>query len=79
MVTVRLIGLPIEDADVVSTAIHHRGPDRFQMNPTWRLLFDRIASTVRARRREPRADLVSYLIDTEINGKRLNDLQIYEI
>ncbi|MGO9083082.1 MAG: cytochrome P450 [Streptosporangiaceae bacterium] len=79
MLTLRLIGLPIEDADVVSTAIHHRGPDRFHMNPTWRLLFDQIAHAVRARREERASDLISYLIDTEINGKRLNDLQIYEI
>jgi cytochrome P450 len=79
MVTLRLIGLPIEDADIVSKAIHYRGPDRFNMNPAWRRVFDRIAAAVTARRENPTDDLVSYLTTTEIGGKKLTDLQIYEI
>jgi cytochrome P450 len=79
MVTLHLIGLPPQDAEIVANAVHRRGHDRFHMNPAWRHMFDHVSQAVKLRREEPADDLISYLVDVEIDGKKLTDLQIYEI
>ena len=79
MVTLDLIGLPVTDAEIVADAVHRRGPDRFRMSPAWRRTFDRISTAIKQRKQEPADDLISYLLDVEVEGKRLTDLQIYEI
>jgi cytochrome P450 len=79
MVTLHLIGLPPQDAEIVANAVHRRGHDRFHMNPAWRHMFDRVNAAVAARRAEPGADLISHLVGLEIDGKPLTDFQIYEI
>lgn len=79
MVTLDLIGLPVTDAEIVANAVHRRGTDRFRMNPSWRRLFDRMSTAVKQRKQEPADDLVSYLLQVEVDGKRLTDLQVYEI
>lgn len=79
MVTLHLIGLPVEDAEIVADAVHRRGPDRFHMNPAWRRMFDRMSSTVKLRKEEPADDLITHLLNMQVEGKRLTDLQVYEI
>lgn len=79
MVTLHLIGLPPQDAEIVANAVHRRGHDRFHMNPAWRHMFNRVSAAVAARRESPTDDLISYLTEVEIDGRALTDLQIYEI
>ena len=79
MVTLNLIGLPVEDAEIVANAVHRRGPDRFNLSPAWKRMFDRISEAVRQRRQEPADDLISHLLEMEVEGRKLTDLQVYEI
>jgi cytochrome P450 len=79
MVTLDLLGLPVEDAALAADAVHRTGPGRFHLNPIWVHLYQRIRSAVAARREEPAGDLISYLGQAEIQGKKFTDLQIFEI
>jgi cytochrome P450 len=79
MVTLRVLGLPVEDAALAADAVHRTGPDRFHLNPTWIHLYQRIRSAVDARREAPADDLISYLQQIEIDGRRFTDLQIFEM
>jgi cytochrome P450 len=79
MVTLHLLGLPVEDAALAADAVHRTGPDRFHLNPAWIHLYQRIRSAVAARRDDPADDLISYLGQAEISGQRFTDMQIFEI
>jgi cytochrome P450 len=79
MVTLHLLGLPVEDAALAADAVHRTGPDRFHLNPTWIHLYQRIRAAVDARRAEPADDLISYLQQVEVHGRRFTDLQIFEM
>jgi cytochrome P450 len=79
MVTLHVLGLPVEDAALAADAVHRTGPDRFHLNPTWIHLYQRIRTAVDARREEPTSDLISYLQQVEVDGKRFTDLHIFEM
>lgn len=79
MVTLHLLGLPVEDAALAADAVHQTGPDRFHLNPTWIHLYQRIRSAVDARHKEPADDLISYMQQVEVNGRRFTDLHIFEM
>jgi cytochrome P450 len=79
MVTLHVLGLPVEDAALAADAVHRTGPDRFHLNPTWIHLYQRIRAAVDARRQEPADDLISYLQQIEVDGKRFTDLHIFEM
>jgi cytochrome P450 len=79
MVTLDLLGLPVEDAALAADAVHRTGPGRFHLNPIWVHLYRQISDAVAVRRKEPADDLISYLGQAEIQGKKFTDLQIFEI
>jgi cytochrome P450 len=79
MVTLHLIGLPVEDAAIASSAVHRTGPTRFGLNPIWAHLYQRLKTAVDERRDEPGDDLISYLVQARVGGRELTDMQIFEI
>jgi cytochrome P450 len=79
MTTMELIGLPLEDAEIIADAVHVRGEDRFSFKAPWALLYKRTQEAIAARRREPRDDLVSYLLAAERNGQPFTDPELYEM
>lgn len=79
MTTMEVLGLPLGDALVIADAVHRRGEDRFAMNYAWTLLMQRTLQSLEERRRERRDDLISQLLDAELNGRRFEDHEIMEI
>ena len=79
MVTMRIIGLPLADAQVVAEAVHSRGDARFAEGPAWALLTRRIESEMRLRREEPRDDLISHLVHAQTDGPALSDELVEQI
>jgi cytochrome P450 len=79
MTTLHLLGLPVRHARIIADAVHNRGPDRFHINPAWLMMFEDTFASIKERRREPKHDLISYLLNAELGGKKLTDPQIYEI
>ncbi|WP_202237797.1 cytochrome P450 [Actinacidiphila reveromycinica] len=79
MTTLHLLGLPVEDAEIFADAVHVRGEDRFELNSAWSLLLTRTTQTVVARRQKPEDDLVSYLLASEVDGRKFTDMELVEI
>jgi cytochrome P450 len=79
LTTMRLLGLPLADSRIVAQAVHARGNDRFDLNPAWDRLLARIDETIRARRQEPAADLISGLLRPGTGGRLCTDTEIAEI
>lgn len=79
MTTMELLGLPLADAEFIANAVHVRGEDRFNLSPPWALLLKLTTEAIAARRREPRDDLVSYLLAAEIDGRPFTDAELMEI
>jgi cytochrome P450 len=79
MITMQLIGLPIEHSEIIADAVHNRSEERFNLNAAWSLLM-KVTTEAIARRKQERADdLISYLLDAEIDGHRFADHEIMEI
>jgi cytochrome P450 len=79
LTTMRLLGLPSEDSRIVSDAVHARGDDRFDLNPAWGTMLDRISATIADRRRQPREDLISGLLQPGAGGRLCTDAEIAEV
>lgn len=79
MTTMELIGLPLEDAEIIANAVHVRGEDRFTFKAPWALLYKRTSEAIAARRQEPRDDLISYLLAAERDGEPFTDPELYEM
>lgn len=79
MTTMKLLGLPVEDAEIIADAVHVRGEDRFSFKPPWALLYKRTSEAIAARRAEPRDDLISHLLRAEIDGHKFTDVELYEL
>ncbi|MER5546410.1 cytochrome P450 [Streptomyces sp. NPDC002589] len=79
MTTMHILGLPVEDAAIIADAVHVRGEDRFEMNSAWSILLSRTTEAIIARKAERRDDLISHLLDAEIDGRKFTDLELVEI
>jgi cytochrome P450 len=79
MTTMELLGLPVADAEIIADAVHVRGEDRFGLKPPWALLYKRTQEAIVARRAEPRDDLISYLLATDVDGRKFTDPELYEL
>jgi cytochrome P450 len=79
LATMRLLGLPLEDARIVSDAVHARGDDRFDLNPAWDTMLDRIRAAIGERRAQPRGDLISGLLQPGTGGRLCTETEIAEI
>lgn len=79
MTTLHLLGLPVRHARIIADAVHNRGTDRFNPSPAWSTMFEDTFAAVKERRRNPQDDMISYLLNEEMDGKKLTDPQIYEI
>lgn len=79
MVTMRFIGLPVEDAKIVADAVHTRGDARFAETPAWQLLMVRISEAIRARSATPEDDLISFLLSADVGGEPLDEDTIREM
>jgi cytochrome P450 len=79
MTTMDLLGLPIPDAEAIADAVHVRGEDRFGPKPPWALLYKRTTEAIAARRKEPRDDLISYLLAADADGRKFTDMELYEL
>lgn len=79
LTTMRLLGLPLEDSLIVAEAVHARGDDRFDLNPAWEVLLERIGQAVEKRRAEPASDLISTLLRPGAGDRVCTDEEIVEI
>lgn len=79
MVTMRFIGLPVEDAKIVADAVHSRGDARFAETPAWQLLMGRIGEAMQARTENPQDDLISFLLSAEAGGAKLTEETVREM
>lgn len=79
MTTMYLIGLPIEHAETIADAVHNRSEERFNLNPAWSVLMKITMEAIADRRASRRDDLISHLLDADIDGKRLDDHEVLEI
>ena len=59
--------------------MHVRGDDRFGLKPPWALLYKRTNEAIAARRAERQDDLISYLLDAEMDGRKFTDTELYEL
>lgn len=79
MTTMHLLGLPLEDAEIIADAVHVRGEDRFTVKPAWALLYKHTNDSIAARRENPQDDLISYLLSADIDGRKFTDMELYEL
>lgn len=79
MTTLKLLGLPLEDAEIFADAVHVRGEDRFALNSSWSLLLTRTTETIVKRRAAPEDDLVSHLLTAQVDGRPFTDMELVEI
>jgi cytochrome P450 len=79
MVTMKLIGLPMSNADEIANAVHRRGEDRFALSKTWALFTQQVFETMRARKQHPEDDLISYLLDAQIDGRHVSETELLEL
>ena len=79
MVTLKLIGLPVCDASDIADAVHRRGDDRFALNAAWARFTQRVFEGIRARRKEPRDDLISHLLNSELDGRPVTETELLEM
>ncbi len=79
LTTMRLLGLPLEDSRIVAEAVHARGDDRFDLNPAWDILLERIGEAIELRRRKPADDLISGLLRPGAQGRTCTDTEVAEI
>ncbi|NCL73423.1 cytochrome P450 [Rhodococcus sp. YH1] len=86
IVTVDWLGLDLADWKRYSHAHHQAlagipGSDdyRHAMEVDFPYLGDRMRETIRARRENPTDDIISYLVQQEVDGRPLNDFEMYSI
>ena len=79
LVTMGLVGLPLEDTLIVATAVHARGAGRFDLNPAWQHMMNRIEEMVALRSSRPGDDLISYLVHADLGGRKLTSTEIMGI
>jgi cytochrome P450 len=73
------VGLPLEDTLIVATAVHSRGAGRFDLNPAWQHLMQRIEEAAALRSAKPENDLISYLVHADLGGRKLTSTEIVGI
>jgi cytochrome P450 len=59
--------------------VHARGDDRFDLNPAWDTMLDRIRAAIGERRAQPRGDLISGLLQPGTGGRLCTETEIAEI
>jgi cytochrome P450 len=80
LVTMELLGLPLEDSRIIAEAVHARGESRFDLNPAWLHLVNTIDATVTAPTPlRSQAGLLGHLLTAEVGGRPLTRDEIVEI
>jgi cytochrome P450 len=79
MVTMELLGLPVEDARIIAEAVHARGENRFELNPAWLHLVDTINAMTARRSSRRGSSLISHLLTAKVDGRPLTRDEITEI
>lgn len=79
MVTLKLIGLPMSNAEEIANAVHRRGEDRFALSKNWAVFTQLVFETMRARKQHPEDDLISYLLDAQIDDRRVSEMELLEL
>jgi cytochrome P450 len=79
LVTMELLGLPLEDARIIAEAVHARGEARFDLNPGWLHLVDVIEAAIAPESPRPRSGLIARLLTARLDGHPLSRDEIIEI
>jgi cytochrome P450 len=85
VLTMKMLGLPLSDWERYSRNMHEitylmADPEAFQpVVETFMGLIGEVVQTIGARRKEPRDDLISALVQAEINGAPISDEQVTSI
>jgi cytochrome P450 len=85
IMTLDLLGLPLEEWDLYARAAHTANwtrpdtPERVRALADLQKVFDRLADAIALRRADPRDDLISFLIGVDVEGRRLSDHEVLEI
>jgi cytochrome P450 len=85
IMTLHLLGLPLEDWELYAGAAHEANstlPDTPERERALVDLYDvmnKLAEAIRERRASPRDDLISFLVQVEVEGKTLSDDEALEI
>lgn len=85
MTTLLLLGLPPEDWELYAWPVHAQtflrpGSERRQaaVEP-YAAIHDRVREEIEARKRSPRDDMISALLQAEVAGKRIDDEEVLDI
>jgi cytochrome P450 len=79
MITLDILGLPLKDAAMFADAVQVRRQDRFKLEDSWAVPFQRTMASIAARRTAPRDDLISRLLASGFGGRDLTDVELVEI
>jgi cytochrome P450 len=79
LTTMVLLGLPVEDAELIADAVHLRGEERFALSPVWTHTVAQIIEAMIDRRREPREDIISDLVAMRPDGSRVPEKTVLAI
>jgi cytochrome P450 len=79
LITMELLGLPLEDARIIAEAVHARGETRFDLNPAWLHLVDSIKAATAPGSAGSATGLIARLLTAEVDGRPLTHDEIIEI
>jgi cytochrome P450 len=85
IMTLDLLGLPLEDWDLYARTAHTANwtrpytPERERAMIDLQAVMDKLAEAIATRRANPEEDLVSFLVGAEVEGRRLSDDEVLEI
>jgi cytochrome P450 len=85
IMTLDLLGLPLEDWDLSARTAHTANwtrpytPERERAMIDLQAVMDKLAEAIATRRANPEEDLVSFLVGAEVEGRRLSDDEVLEI
>jgi cytochrome P450 len=85
MTTLRILGLPVDDWPMFSEPLHatvfHRqdNPIRQEALPLYRAMREVVVAAVADRRREPRGDGISRLLEGTVHGRPITDQEVIEM
>ena len=85
MITVEILGLPIESWKPIAEASHASiytpptSPDFSKVRANQQQMQRDLMSTIHARRKQPQNDLISELVNAEVAGRRLDDEEVLSI
>jgi cytochrome P450 len=85
IMTLHLLGLPLEDWELYAGAAHAANstlpdtPERERAMVDLLAVMNKLAEAIAARRGSPRDDLISFLVQVEVEGRTLSDGEALEI